>query len=195
MQALVQACRREDWPVDILAVVANRADALGLQWAQEQGVATACISHQDFADRAAFDAALRHQIDSYRPDYVILAGFMRVLTSLFVNHYVGRLVNIHPSLLPAFPGLHTHAQALAAGVQIHGCTVHFVTPKVDHGPIIAQAAVPVFDDDTPESLASRVLRREHHIFPLALRWLLEGRVRITPDHRVVVQGNPQRFFL
>ncbi|ARP88614.1 phosphoribosylglycinamide formyltransferase [Bordetella genomosp. 9] len=194
MQALVRACRQENWPAEISAVIASRPDAAGLQWAKESGIPTACVHHRDYSGREAFDAALADEIDRYEPDYVILAGFMRVLTAGFVNRYAGRLVNIHPSLLPAFPGLHTHAQALATGVQIHGCTVHFVTPLLDHGPIIAQACVPVLHDDTPDTLALRVLEMEHRVFPAAVRWLAEGRVRLTPDHRVEVQGNPPRLY-
>jgi phosphoribosylglycinamide formyltransferase-1 len=194
MCALVDACRREAWPAEIRAVIASRPDADGLAWARERGMATASVYHRDFAGREAFDAALAAEIDRHEPDYVILAGFMRVLTPGFVNHYAGRLVNIHPSLLPAFPGLHTHAQALATGVQIHGCTVHFVTPVLDHGPIIAQGSVPVLPGDTPETLAERVLQVEHRVFPAAVRWLAEGRVSMTPDHRVDVRGDPVRLF-
>jgi len=174
MQNLVKACHREGWPAEIRAVVANKPDAAGLVWARDQGIATAAVSHRDYASREAFDAALADQIDRYEPDCVLLAGFMRVLTPSFVNRYAGRLVNIHPSLLPAFPGLHTHAQALATGVQAHGCTVHFVTPLLDHGPLIAQGIVPVRADDTPERLAERVLRVEHQVYPAAVRWIVEG---------------------
>jgi phosphoribosylglycinamide formyltransferase-1 len=195
MQALVRACRQENWPAEISAVIASRADAPGLQWAREAGIPAVAVYHRDFSNREAFDAALAREIDRYEPDYVILAGFMRVLTSGFVNRYAGRLVNIHPSLLPSFPGLHTHAQALATGVQLHGCTVHFVTPLLDHGPIIAQACVPVLHDDNPDTLAERVLEMEHRVFPAAVRWLAENRVRMTPDHRVEVQGNPPRLYI
>jgi len=195
MQALVQACRRENWPAEVCAVVANRPDAAGLVWAHEQGIATAVVSHRDYASREAFDAALADTIDRYAPDCVLLAGFMRVLTPGFVNRYAGRLVNIHPSLLPAFPGLHTHAQALATGVQAHGCTVHFVTPVLDHGPIIAQGMVPVYAGDTPQRLAERLLRVEHQIYPAAVRWIVEGRVRLTPDQRVEVDGVDGRLFM
>src|SRR5690606_5542532 len=138
--------------------------------------------------REAFDTTLAKEIDRYDPDYVLLAGFMRVLTSGFVAGYAGRLVNIHPSLLPAFPGLHTHAQALAVGVQAHGCTVHFVTPVLDHGPILAQGVVPVLANDTPESLAARVLQVEHRVYPAAVRWLVEGRARLV-DNLVHVDGD------
>lgn len=194
MQALVQACREQGWPASIAAVIASRPDAGGLEWAAEQGIATAALYHKDYASREAFDTALAAEIDLHAPDYVILAGFMRVLTPGFVNRYAGRLVNIHPSLLPAFPGLHTHAQALATGVRVHGCTVHFVTPVLDHGPIIAQGCVPVLAGDTPEMLANRVLEVEHQAFPAAVRWLAEGRVTLTNDHRVDVQGDPDRLF-
>jgi phosphoribosylglycinamide formyltransferase-1 len=194
MRALVQACREEEWPAEIAAVISSRPDAPGLAWAREHGIATAAVHHRDFAGREAFDAELSREIDLHRPDYVILAGFMRVLTPGFVSHYAGRLVNIHPSLLPAFPGLHTHAQALATGVRVHGCTVHFVTPVLDHGPIIAQGVVPVLAGDTPESLAQRVLQVEHQTYPTAVRWLTEGRVEMTPDHRVDVRGDPGRLF-
>nr|WP_179283381.1 phosphoribosylglycinamide formyltransferase [Bordetella genomosp. 9] len=195
MQALVQACRQENWPADIVAVIASRPDADGLRWAGEAGIPVASVYHRDYAGREAFDAALAEEIDRHRPDYVILAGFMRVLTPGFVNRYADRLVNIHPSLLPAFPGLHTHGQALATGVQVHGCTVHFVTPLLDHGPIIAQACVPVLSGDTPESLAERVLAMEHRVFPAAVRWLAEGRVSQTADHRVVVRGDSPRLYM
>ena len=195
MQALVRACHEQGWPAEVCAVIASRPDAAGLQWASEQGIATGALYHKDYPSREAFDAALAAEIDRYAPDFVILAGFMRVLTPGFVNHYAGKLVNIHPSLLPMFPGLHTHAQALATGVRLHGCTVHFVTPVLDHGPIIAQGCVPVHAGDTPEALAARVLKVEHEAYPAAVRWLVEGRVRLTADHRVEVEGEPQRLFL
>ena len=195
MQALVQACRRESWPADIAAVISSRPDAAGLDWARGQGIAACGLNHKDYPSREAFDQALAAEIDRHQPDYVVLAGFMRVLTAGFVARYTGRLVNIHPSLLPAFPGLHTHAQALATGVRVHGCTVHFVTPVLDHGPIIAQGCVPVLAGDTPDILAERVLRVEHMAYPAAVRWLAEGRVALTADHRVEVAGDPQRFFM
>jgi len=177
MQALLEA----GLPVDFACVISNRPEAAGLAIAARHGVPTAVVDHRQHDGRAAFDAALAEEIDRHAPDLVILAGFMRVLTEDFVRHYANRLVNIHPALLPAFPGLDTHARALAAGVKLHGCTVHFVTPEVDAGPIIAQAAVPVLADDTPETLAARVLRQEHRLFPLAVRWLAEGRVRLRED--------------
>ncbi|WP_260986245.1 phosphoribosylglycinamide formyltransferase [Bordetella genomosp. 13] len=195
MQALVDACRAERWPADVAAVISSRPDAAGLDWARAQGIATQAVSHKDYPSREAFDAALAAAIESYQPDYVLLAGFMRVLTPGFVARYAGRLVNIHPSLLPAFPGLHTHAQAIATGVRVHGCTVHFVTPLLDHGPIIAQGCVPVLADDTPEALAQRVLQVEHLAYPAAARWLAEGRVSLAADQRVDVAGDPPRLFM
>ncbi len=157
MQAIVDACQTGRCSAEVVAVLASRTQASGVAWAAGQGIATGVVPHTDFASREDFDEALAQKIDAYAPDYILLAGFMRVLTPAFVARYAGRLINIHPSLLPAFPGLHTHAQALAKGVQSHGCTVHFVTPVLDHGPIIAQGVVPVLAGDTPESLAARVL--------------------------------------
>ncbi len=171
-------------PCEVAAVISNKADAGGLEIATAYGVATRVISHKDYADRAAFDTALAAIIDTFQPDFVVLAGFMRILTDDFVHHYAGRLVNIHPSLLPSFPGVNTHERALEEGVKIHGCTVHFVTPKLDHGPIIIQAAVPVLRHDTPQALAARVLQQEHRIFPQAIRWLCEGRVRMDASGRI-----------
>lgn len=181
MQALLAAnldCR-------IAAVVSNRADAGGLEIARQHGIPTAVIAHKDHPDRESFDAALADAIDGYAPDFVILAGFMRILTANFVSHYQGRLINIHPSLLPSYTGLHTHARALQDGVKIHGCTVHFVTADLDHGPVIIQAAVPVLPDDTEHSLSARVLHEEHRIFPQAVRWLCEGRIELSPEGRVI----------
>ncbi len=194
MQALVEACHVQGWPAEVVAVIASKPDAAGLDWAADQGIAIARLNFRDYTAREDFDAALAHEIDRHAPDYVLLAGFMRVLTPGFVAHFSGRLVNIHPSLLPAFPGLHTHAQALACGVQAHGCTVHFVTPVLDHGPIIAQGCVPVLAGDTPDDLAQRVLGLEHIVYPEAVKWLAEGRVTLTADQHVVVEGQPQRLF-
>lgn len=176
-------------PARVAAVISNRADAAGLAIARAHGVVTVVMDHRRYDSRAAFDAALAQEIDRHAPDLVLLAGFMRVLGDDFVRHYADRLLNIHPSLLPAFPGLHTHRQALAAGVKIHGCTVHFVTPTVDAGPIIAQAAVPVLDGDDEDSLAARVLEQEHRIYPEAVRWYLAGRLRLSADGRVVGPGD------
>ncbi len=173
-------------PARVAAVISNDPDAKGLATAGAHGITTAVVPHRGFPDRAAFDTALAAAIDAHRPDLVVLAGFMRILTDDFVRRYPGRLVNIHPSLLPAFPGLHTHRQALAAGVRIHGCTVHFVTPALDNGPIIVQAAVPVLPDDSEDTLAARVLREEHRIYPQAIRWFCEGRLALSADGRATV---------
>jgi len=183
MESLLAAVASGALPVRVAGVLSNRADARGLQTAAAQGVPTRVVDHKQFAERAAFDAAMAEAIDEFAPDLVVLAGFMRVLSDGFVRHYAGRLINIHPSLLPSFPGLHTHRQALAEGVRIHGCTVHFVTPALDHGPIIVQAAVPVLDADDEASLAARVLAQEHTLYPLAVRWFAEGRLRLV-DGRV-----------
>jgi len=180
----MEAMLKARLPAKIVAVISNEPTAKGLITAQEQGIATAVVPHRAFADRAAFDAALAAEIDRHQPDFIVLAGFMRVLTESFVARYLGCMVNIHPSLLPSFPGLHTHQRALEAGVRIHGCTVHFVTPGLDSGPIILQAAVPVLDGDTEATLAARVLQQEHRIYTLAVRWLCEGRVKLGVHGRV-----------
>jgi len=174
MQSIVDACQNEGWPARVVAVIANKPDAAGLAWAAERGIATAVVPHRDFPNREAFDAALAREIDRHQPDYVLLAGFMRVLTSGFVAGYAGRLINIHPSLLPAFPGLHAPRQALEYGVRISGATVHFVTEELDGGPIVAQAAVPVRDDDSAETLSARILVEEHRIYPEAIAFVLAG---------------------
>ncbi len=174
MQAMLQV----GLPCEVVAVISSRAHAEGLEVAREYGLPTHVIAHRDYPERALFDAALRTQIDAYQPDFVILAGFMRILTAEFVAAFSGRLINIHPSLLPAYPGLSTHARALQDRVKIHGCTVHFVTPDLDHGPIIIQAAVPVMPDDDEARLAKRVLQEEHRIYPQAIRWLCEGEVAL-----------------
>ncbi|HQS99890.1 MAG: phosphoribosylglycinamide formyltransferase [Hydrogenophilales bacterium 16-64-46] len=163
-------------PVEIVAVVSNRPQADGLVWAREQGLPTVALDHTEFADREAFDAKLADEIERHQPDLVVLAGYMRILSPAFIARFEGRLLNIHPSLLPAFPGLKTHERALAEGVKIHGCTVHFVTAQLDHGPIVIQAAVPVRADDTPETLSARVLAQEHRVYPQAIRWFAEGRL-------------------
>ena len=188
MEALLAAVARGELPVRVAAVISNRPDATGLKTAAAQGVPTAVVDHKAHAGREAFDAALAECIDGYAPDLVVLAGFMRILTEGFVRHYDGRLLNIHPSLLPSFPGLHTHQRALEEGVRIHGCTVHFVTPALDHGPVVVQAAVPVLDGDDEATLAARVLQQEHLVYPLAVRWFAEdrltlegGRVRLAAE--------------
>jgi phosphoribosylglycinamide formyltransferase-1 len=179
MEAVVRAAKAEQWPARVVAVISNRADASGLAFAADHGIKTAVVANKDYASRAEFDAALQTVIDGYAPDLVVLAGFMRILTEQFVAHYAGRMLNIHPSLLPLFPGLATHAQALAAGVAEHGATVHFVTAELDHGPMVLQAAVPVLPDDTVETLSARVLEQEHVIYPRAVRWFVEGRLTIA----------------
>ena len=176
-------------PVDICGVISNRVDAGGLAIAQAHGVATAVVPHRDYPSREAFDDALATAIDFHAPDLVVLAGFLRILTPAFVDRYAGRMINIHPSLLPAFSGLDTHRRALEAGVKIHGCTVHFVTTELDHGPIIAQAAVPVLNDDTESTLAARVLAEEHRILPQAIGWHAEGRL-VIGNGCVRVIGEP-----
>ena len=178
MEAIVHACQQEGWPARIAAVISNKADASGLQFAASHGIATAVVDHKAFTSREAFDAELAQVIDGFAPDVVVLAGFMRILTEGFVRHYEGRLLNIHPSLLPAFPGLHTHQRAIEAGCKLAGATVHFVTPELDHGPIVMQAAVPVLATDTAETLAARVLTQEHRIYPRSVRWLVEERLTL-----------------
>lgn len=183
----LQALLNADLPVEFSAVISNRADARGLDIARAHGAEAVVVPHRDYATREAFEAALADVIDRHDASLVILAGFMRVLTPSFVDRYAARMINIHPSLLPSFPGLDTHRRAIDAGVKIHGCTVHFVTSELDHGPIIAQAAVPVLYDDTEETLAARVLVEEHRIFPLAVRWFAERRLRID-GNRVCVDA-------
>ena len=187
LQALIEACRDPGMPAEIVLVVSNRADAAGLGRAAAAGIATRTIDHRSFADRAGFDAALDRCLREADVELIYLAGFMRLFTAGFVTAWRDRLVNIHPSLLPSFPGLDTHARALAAGVRFSGCTVHLVRPETDSGPILAQAVVPVAPDDTPETLAARVLTAEHRLYPLALRWLAEGRVQVV-DERAVIAG-------
>ncbi len=170
---------------DIVGVVSNRPGAGGLDRAAKAGIATAFVDHKAFADRAAFDAALRQEIDRFRPDLLILAGFMRILTAEFVSHYRGRILNIHPSLLPKYPGLHTHQRAIDAGDTEAGATVHFVTEELDGGPAAVQARVPIIDGDTPDSLAQRVLEQEHRIFPQALRWYTAGRLKLRNNEALL----------
>lgn len=184
MEAILRVAAAEQWPAQIAAVISNKPDAAGLDTARTAGIPAVVVNHKEFAGREAFDDALAATIDTYAPDLVVLAGFMRILTPGFVSRYFGRLINIHPSLLPSFPGLHTHQQALDAGVKFHGATVHFVTAELDHGPIIAQAAVPVLDSDDEDTLSSRVLEQEHKIYPQAVRDLIEGRL-VLKDGRVV----------
>lgn len=178
MQAIVHAAQQQNWPAQIAAVISNKADAAGLEFAEQQGINTAVVASKGVTDRSAYDQLLREKIDSYQADLVVLAGFMRILSAEFVAHYAGRIINIHPSLLPSFVGLHTHQQALEAGVKFHGATVHFVTAELDHGPIIAQAIVPVLAGDDEASLAARVLQQEHQIYPEAVRLFVEDRLQI-----------------
>jgi len=181
LQALLDA------KLPVTAAISNRPDAAGLQMAAERGVATRVVDHRDYATRAAFDAALATEIERFTPRLVALAGFMRVLTPEFVARFAARMMNIHPSLLPSFPGLETHARALVAGVKLHGCTVHFVTAELDSGPIVIQAAVPVRAADDAETLAARVLRQEHVIYPRAVRWFLDGALTLR-DGVIKVKG-------
>ena len=186
MEALLKA----GLPVEFVAVIGNRPDAKGLGIARDLGAPTVVVDHTRFDGRDSFDVALAAEIDRHEPDLIVLAGFMRVLTDGFVRRYQGRMINIHPSLLPAFPGLHTHRSALEAGVKVHGCTVHFVTPEVDTGPIIIQAVVPVLSGDDEVRLAARVLAQEHRIYPQAVRWIAEGRVVVQPGGTVLVTDVP-----
>jgi len=191
MQAIVESCAAQGWPARVVGVVSNKADAGGLGWAAERGIATAAVDTKAFATREAFDAELQRVIDLWAPDLLVLAGFMRILGDAFVRHYEGRLVNIHPSLLPAFTGLHTHRRAIEAGCKVTGATVHFVTPELDHGPIIAQATVPVLPGDDEAALSLRVLAQEHRLYPLAVRWCVEGRLRVEGGRVTQLDGEPQ----
>ncbi len=183
LEALLQA----KLPCKVAAVISNRADALGLEIARRHDIATEVVAHRDHLERESFDSTLAAAIDRYQPDLIVLAGFMRILTPQFVARYRGRIINIHPSLLPAYSGLNTHARALHDGVKIHGCTVHFVTDDLDHGPIIIQAAVPVLMHDTKETLAARVLQQEHRIYQQAIGWFCNGDLSLSTDGRVLLQ--------
>jgi phosphoribosylglycinamide formyltransferase 1 len=191
MEAIVRGCAERAWPAIVAAVVSNRGQAAGLAFATERGIATGVVDHRTFASRDEFDAALAAAIDAHAPDLVVLAGFMRILGPEFVRRFEGRLLNIHPSLLPAFPGLHTHRRVLEAGCKVSGATVHFVTADLDHGPIVMQSVVPVLPGDTEDSLATRVLATEHRIYPISVEWFVRDRLRI--QHGVVHQteGAPQ----
>ena len=194
MEAIVRACSREEWPAQVAAVIASRPDAAGLAFAASRGIATAVVDHRQFPDRESFDAALARQIDAFTPDLVALAGFMRVLTPGFVDRYAGRMLNVHPSLLPSFSGLKTHQQALDAGVRLHGASVHFVTSQLDHGPIVVQSAVPVLNGDDAAALAERVLATEHIIYPRAVRWFVEGRLALDGPRVTLTPPEPQWLF-
>jgi phosphoribosylglycinamide formyltransferase-1 len=191
MEAIVRACATEGWNARVAAVIANRADAAGLEFARQHGIATAVVDHAAFESRATFDAELAQVVEAHTPDVVALAGFMRILTDAFVERFEGRLINVHPSLLPAFTGLHTHRRAIEAGCKLAGATVHFVTPTLDHGPIIAQAVVPVLPGDTPDALAARVLEREHVLYPRAVRWLVHDLLRTSQGVVTHIKGEPQ----
>jgi phosphoribosylglycinamide formyltransferase-1 len=185
MQALHQACENPDFPAEIVLVLSNKADAAGLGFAREAGIETAVIPHGNFTDRVAYGAAMDKEIRRHGAELICLAGFMRLLDTPFIEAWRDRMLNIHPSLLPSFPGLHTHRRALEADVKLAGCTVHFVRPEMDTGPIIAQAAVPVLPGDTPDRLADRILEQEHLLYPMALRLVAEGRVRVEGERAIV----------
>lgn len=195
MQSIVETIKNKQLNAEVVAVIANKADAKGIQWAQDQGLVTEVIEHKQFADRHSFDVRLAQAVQQYQPDYVLLAGFMRILTPEFVQQFTGRLINIHPSLLPLFPGLNTHQQAIDAELQWHGCTVHFVTPVLDHGPIIAQGIVPVHHDDDADRLAQRLLTIEHQVFNQVVEWLAADRVRLLDTGRVQVRDISHRAFV
>ena len=195
MASLIEAARDPAYPAGIALVLSNRPDAAGLARAREAGVATAVVDHTRFADRAAFEAALGRELEAHDVDLVCLAGFMRIFTDAFAERWLGRMLNVHPSLLPSFKGLHPHRQALAAGVRIHGCTVHFVVPALDSGPIVAQAAVPVRPGDTEETLGERVIAAEHPLYARALRLVAAGAVRLEAGRAVVGAAEPTAFGL
>ena len=191
LDAIVRASEAQDWPGRVVAVISNRAEARGLQSAQDHGIATEVLDHKAFADRAAFDAALAGTIDRHAPDLVVLAGFMRILTPEFVARYEGRMLNVHPSLLPAFTGLHTHRRAIEEGCKVAGATVHFVSAELDHGPIVAQAVVPVLPDDDEATLAQRVLAAEHVLYPRAVGWFVKGELALKDGRVTHVGREPQ----
>ncbi|WP_375055559.1 phosphoribosylglycinamide formyltransferase [Zobellella sp. DQSA1] len=188
LQALLSQAEAAQLGGDIVAVISNKAEAYGLERARIAGTATAVLSNRDYEDRDGFDAALMQLIDGYRPDLVVLAGFMRILTPAFVRHYQGRMLNIHPSLLPRYQGLHTHRRAIEAGDREHGCSVHFVTEELDGGPVVLQARVPIFEGDDEATVAARVLVQEHAIYPLVVRWFCDGRLEMR-DGRVWLDGS------
>lgn len=194
MEAIVRACAREGWPAEVAAVISNRPGAAGLEFAALHGIATAVVDHRAFDGRDSFDAALAAEIDRFAPDLVVLAGFMRILTPAFVAKYEGRMLNIHPSLLPSFKGIHTHQQALDAGVALHGASVHFVIPELDSGAVVAQAAVPVVAGDDADALAARVLAAEHTLYPRAVRWFVEGKLRLDAGRAIVAPDEARWLF-
>ncbi|XQW86381.1 phosphoribosylglycinamide formyltransferase [Thalassotalea piscium] len=188
LQALIDACKTSDYPGKVVGVISNKVDAYGLVRAQENNIATHAISHKDFDSRESYDEALIEQIDNFQPDVVVLAGFMRILTPNFVQHFSGKLLNIHPSLLPKYQGLNTHQRAIDAKDSEHGVSVHFVTEELDGGPVILQAKVPIFDGDSADDLASRVHEQEHRIYPLVVKWFCNDRVKMIGD-KAVLDGN------
>jgi phosphoribosylglycinamide formyltransferase-1 len=191
MQAIIERCAEERWPAEVVGVASNQVNAPALAWAAGRGIPTAAVDHKAFVLREAFDAELKRVIDLWQPDLVVLAGFMRILGAAFVRHYEGRLLNVHPSLLPAFTGLHTHRRAIEAGCKVAGATVHFVTPDLDHGPIVAQATVPVLPGDDEASLSARVLVQEHRIYPKAVRWFVQGELKMADGVVTHLAGEPQ----
>ncbi len=191
MESIVRACASEGWPARIAAVISNKADATGLAFAQARGIATSVVDHRAHPEREAFDAALSDAVDHHAPDIIVLAGFMRILGAAFVVRYAGRIVNVHPSLLPAFTGLRTHRRVIEAGCKLSGATVHLVDAQLDHGPIIAQAVVRVLPGDTEGTLGARVLAREHVLYPLSVRWMVEGLLRVEGGVVTHLRGEPQ----
>lgn len=194
LQTLIDASRAGESAYDIVHVISNRPDAYGLQRAEQAGITARCLDHKAFKERSLFDAALAQMIDEVSPDLIVYAGFMRIMGADFVSRYEGRMINIHPSLLPNFPGLHTHARALEAGVTIHGCTVHWVTAGVDEGAIIGQAGVPIKPGDTPDDLAARVLVQEHRLYPVCVQAVASGKAKLV-DGRTMIDGKPGGFAL
>ncbi|AGF46789.1 phosphoribosylglycinamide formyltransferase [Candidatus Kinetoplastibacterium desouzaii TCC079E] len=194
MQKIVESSIYGKWPATICAVISNDPSSLGLQWAKDRNIPTDSLDHKNYANRDLFDQALKKKIDEYFPDYVLLAGFMRILSKDFVDHYKHRLINIHPSLLPSFPGLNTHYKAIEKGVKIHGCTIHFVNSELDDGPIIIQGCLSVKSNDDSASLAERVLKIEHKIFPLVCKWLSLGKIVINQENKVEVKGENNLLF-
>ena len=191
LDAIVRASEAQDWPGRVVAVLSNRADARGLEFARSRGIATEVVDHKAFPDRAAFDAALAQRLDGHAPDLVVLAGFMRILTPEFVARYEGRMLNVHPSLLPSFTGLQTHRRAIEAGCKVAGATVHFVSAELDHGPIVAQAVVPVLAGDDEIALARRVLAAEHVLYPRAVGWFVKGELRLDNGRVTHLGDEPQ----
>jgi phosphoribosylglycinamide formyltransferase-1 len=189
LQAIIDAIENDRLHAEIRAVISNRSDAYGLERARKYAIPSAVINHRDYPDRDQFDRALQLCIDQYQPQLLVLAGFMRILTSTFVDHYQGRMLNIHPSLLPAYTGLNTHQQAIDAGAKEHGVSIHFVTSQLDGGPVISQARIPVLDNDTPVDLALRVQAQEHHLYPQTLEWFCQGRIR-QQNNQVIFDGQP-----